>query len=1435
MRKPPAAEAPVEEAPAAETPAEEVPAAETPVEEAPAAETPVEEAPAAVTPVEEVPAAETPVEEAPAAEAPAVEQVAEEEETAEEPTVVSYPPVTFPTVYVQGGIRVDVSAEAGALPEGTELKVTQVPVYEVADQVAEVTEGKVLFALDIAFWYNGVEIEPVENTNVSVSIKSAAIAATETVEVVHIDSQNEVSTVEQDVDTAANEAAFTTDSFSVYVVVGNGNTGDNARVPVNFISKGTTIATMYVKNGDTASELETILYDPGVGTLGAGEQFLGWTLVEESAITADSERKTIAQVRSYMEELSITEGMDPVNFYAVISKTVTVRFVDTNDVVLSSESARLIGSETSADITLNQAYITDGTHNFEGWVVTDGTSNIVAATYDGAAVTGGTEENPYQNGTVLTVKGDVVLGPQAPEGHWLVFDENGKGGTYNAPHFLESGDVTEKPRPDAEMQRFGYTFTGWYADAACTTPFTFGSTITENTTIYAGWRANATAGYTVLIWKQNVDGEHYDFAQSVSLTGNVGATVNTVTATGNGDGRYASVNGTAYRYTGFRLDHYDTGKTINTEGTTVVNVYYNRNTITLTFQYRQNNSWNTQITMTGLYGQTLESQGYTWPTNRWWYDSYSQQWGSYSGAGTRTTFLDAFIIADGSSSQIFYGFSGDGNRTRYFYKLNADGDGYTLANTVTGSGSFNISDKYNGYKAVGYRTSANGQWHTLTTKDSNGYYATNLTDNTLYIYYDPILYNINYYDGVYVDGNGNPVSGYESRGQLNEVDDIPYNSSTTSYNKGGANYYEPTFKGFVFEGWYVDDQCTQAYTFTTMPEGITVYAKWRQVQYRVFLHPNADRDTTLDWGSDTQAMNFRISYGGKVDTPEGRRIGYEFLGWFFADGTVYSDTAFVLNDETVPASPAYDKTTDFTDPMDKWGDGATTNADVNRFWITRKLDIYGDWAELTIGAKGIGIVYDANGGSNAPSDTMLYKDKAYAVGQGAPTPPADKVFKCWILQIWNGSAYVDTSTEVLPGGEFQVLRANSKIVDLSSGQDITVDQLDENGSYSYTIQLRAEYVDPEEVTPTHITWYSNLQDVSGNALTLNSFGHTGITTSDSDKGWYVTDKADGTLLINEAIDIRSAETYTYPGYTFLGWAKKADATADGLFLKWDAENEEFLAQVNGEWKAVTQVAADEKQPYDDLYAIWEGEFYVYHSGVAGGNVETVKINKENLAENGTYNLTQNLTPNTLYGGYYLDGGFTAPEKVNDQIPAYDGDNWTWTEAETTNGMAITPVCGTTYYIKEAPANKFLQPYTHYTYQKGTYKISTMWMISDIDDLNYEETGFYVISNNKAKVCRTLTVKTAVGNTKLTLKPETVFRAKGATSDDYLTYLTVIDASLGENNIVKSDDKVIMYWITPDGLIVTGTAQRQLQGVDNVRNLKKVDSTVASTVTAPSEP
>ena len=93
-----------------------------------------------------------------------------------------------------------------------------------------------------------------------------------------------------------------------------------------------------------------------------------------------------------------------------------------------------------------------------------------------------------------------------------------------------------------------------------------------------------------------------------------------------------------------------------------------------------------------------------------------------------------------------------------------------------------------------------------------------------------------------------------------------YGSDISSYNS-----YEPENipAGYVFEGWYLDDKGQNKYTFDTMPEGgLTVYAKWRQIQYRVFLHPEAGTDPTLDWGSTGQAMNFRVSYGETISAPE---------------------------------------------------------------------------------------------------------------------------------------------------------------------------------------------------------------------------------------------------------------------------------------------------------------------------------------------------------------------------------------------------------------------------------------------------------------------------------------------------------------------------------------------------------------------------------------
>lgn len=429
--------------------------------------------------------------------------------------------------------------------------------------------------------------------------------------------------------------------------------------------------------------------------------------------------------------------------------------------------------------------------------------------------------------------------------------------------------------------------------------------------------------------------------------------------------------------------------------------------------------------------------------------------------------------------------------------------------------------------------------------------------SNLHIRFDPARYSVLYEDGVYVSGANSPIDGYTGGAVLKEETGIVYGSDMSSYNTGGANYYAPTHAGFTFAGWYIDENCTQRYTFTTMTEGITVYAKWIQTQYRVFLHPNAASDSTLDWGSENQAMSFRISYGGKISAPTGIREGYEFVGWYLDAGLtqVFNADAFVLNDTTVTAP--YDKTVDMTDPMDKWGNIGTgaSNSDVDRSWVTKKLDLYAKWRQTLTGAKGIGIIYDAAGGENAPSDSTLYLDNSTAVAGAASTAPAGMQFKYWVVQTWDASAnngqgeYVDTTDTVLPGDTFNVLKDRARTVE-NEGSTTA------NPSYTYTMQLRAEYVATGSPTSTKVIFDANKGEFGGGATQI-----------------------EGIVNLNERINIPGDPTRY--GYVFAGWGTTADAT--GFAVATDPK----LTAANG-YAAdnLSGVAWDEGQKANVLYAVW---------------------------------------------------------------------------------------------------------------------------------------------------------------------------------------------------------------------------------------------------------
>ncbi len=915
--------------------------------------------------------------------------------------------------------------------------------------------GLVLGAWDITIAYALSEadapraFQPASESPLTVSISSPALLGHKRVNIYH-----EGALLYGGVSVLGDSVSFSASSFSVYAI---GAAADDARLEVIFHHAYSQDVTEFYVNKADIPQLDTVIHDPDVGALPDGHVFRGWTA--EGNYDAQDQGMDVDAVRLLVADRlnAGVQDMDRLELYPMLFKGFSIHYLDEDGSALGSEVQLLPVTQQSVAYTVNMGYTPHtGEQNFMGWHVAAGGGSI--AGHDGHGTL-------YANGEEITLSGDVTFSADAPRGHWLVFDENGKGATYHAPEFYKTGEVTREAA--FLMERQGYTFAGWYTDEACTAgnEFAFGAPLQDNTTIYARWEVTPTAEYTVLIWRQHTVGDAYDFAEAITLAGSVNADVNTVEERGSGNDAYARINGVDKRYTGFHLNRFDRDVTINPEGTAVVNVYYDRNKITYNFYQRISRQWRLQLSMTGRYGSTLAENNYAWPEDLWWYDKYTVQWGNtVVGAGTRYTFLDAFLPPPGQTTMGFYGFQPDnGSKTIRFYRQNPDDTGYTEANTVgSAAQTFSITDKYAGFRAASYSIDGGWSWSTLGNPDGTGVYAkVNLPGNTeLHIRFDRLKYNLLYRDGVFVRSNGTEVEGYTPT-QIATVSGIAYGSDMDAYNTGKEKHYIPSPRaGFAFGGWFADENCTQPYTFTRMDEGITVYAKWMQTEYRVFLHSNAGGDPTLYWGSDNQAMNFRVPYGGRVSAPTGQRNDYEFVGWYLdaACTRVFNGDVFVLNDSTVTAF--YDKTATMTD--------GNVNNDVDRFWITRKLDLYAKWRAVLTGASGIGILYDANGGSAPPTDHGHYRDGAAAVAGAASEPPAGKHFSHWVVQQWDAAQgkYVDTPTHVFPGAAFYVLKANAEVVE---EPDSTL----QNPRFRYTVRLRAAYSDIPAVSETKVVFNPN--------------------------------------------------------------------------------------------------------------------------------------------------------------------------------------------------------------------------------------------------------------------------------------------------------------------------------------------------------------------------
>ena len=137
-------------------------------------------------------------------------------------------------------------------------------------------------------------------------------------------------------------------------------------------------------------------------------------------------------------------------------------------------------------------------------------------------------------------------------------------GTTDVTVTADAGDTIDPP---ANPQKTGYTFAGWFIDAALTDPFDAEKTYSENFEVWAKFTANTDTPYTVKFLQQDVAGDGY-----------TEVTADRENKTGTTD---TQTTAAAKAYEGFTAQTV-TQANIAGDGSTVVEIRYDRNTFDVT-------------------------------------------------------------------------------------------------------------------------------------------------------------------------------------------------------------------------------------------------------------------------------------------------------------------------------------------------------------------------------------------------------------------------------------------------------------------------------------------------------------------------------------------------------------------------------------------------------------------------------------------------------------------------------------------------------------------------------------------------------------------------------------------------------------------------------------------------------------------------------------
>ncbi|MBR6733165.1 MAG: InlB B-repeat-containing protein [Kiritimatiellae bacterium] len=641
-------------------------------------------------------------------------------------------------------------------------------------------EPSVLAMYDISIESDGAKWQPAAGEPVQVDVtldEPVAITPGATLGVAHLADDGTVEALPASrysftynaAKTAVTAFSFSAEGFSVYAITeGDDHTADSdparriyqfytldesdSYVPFYFVADDNTRTfRQIVKDGQSLARPEMVS--------SKGRTFMGWYLFDGTDYAAAP--------FDFSKPITFDANETGEHVY-----TLRARFGDVGYVIFHDQSMT-VGADKKWPITVvRRAPLTKNGDVLEATVEIDD----VTVTYDESANNNAGEEEqensapkmifrgwsrtPVDPGEPKDIHGDDVVRVESPltftrvEGdkvrpvdlypifvpiHWLSYQsaKTGEGASYCPPECLyEDEGKDELPQPN----RTGYTFAGWYteadggvkvgnADGTLNTSadltgwggyFDGGKLkLRADVKLYGHWTPTLTR-YSVVIWRQKATDDpylpnaekKYDFAESIERTDHYAEDVVDVESD-----PYKNYAGSG-NYVGFHYSHCDGSAIVRGDGSTVLNVYYDRNvhtyrffptttagTLTPTYSYSY-----TPVPCSFTYTEHNCNVTYTTYASTYTYVSYSYVYTKTETSRVRRSNSSANADDNMLNNQKTIGgiavtYSG----TTYYIKY--DNSWYRL-NNDSGSGS----DLYNNAKTI---TVGNNRYYTYT-KDTDG-------------------------------------------------------------------------------------------------------------------------------------------------------------------------------------------------------------------------------------------------------------------------------------------------------------------------------------------------------------------------------------------------------------------------------------------------------------------------------------------------------------------------------------------------------------------------------------------------------------------------------------------------------------------------------------------------------------------------------------------